>query len=45
MPERAVTTAELAAQMLGTWDATRIAARTGIAARHFVLAAEERVHA
>jgi 3-oxoacyl-[acyl-carrier-protein] synthase-3 len=31
-----VTTAELVAQVPGAWDATRVAARTGIAARHFV---------
>jgi len=36
MPERAVTTAELAAQVPETWGATRIAARTPIAARQFV---------
>jgi 3-oxoacyl-[acyl-carrier-protein] synthase-3 len=36
MPERPVTTAELVAQVPGTWDATRVAARTGIRARHFV---------
>ena len=36
MPERPVTTAELVARVPGTWDAARVAARTGIAARHFV---------
>jgi 3-oxoacyl-[acyl-carrier-protein] synthase-3 len=36
LPERPVTTAELVARVPGTWDAARIEARTGIAARHFV---------
>jgi 3-oxoacyl-[acyl-carrier-protein] synthase-3 len=36
VPERPVTTAELVAQVPGAWDAARIVARTGIAARHFV---------
>ena len=36
MPGPPVTTAEMVAQVPGTWDATRVAARTGIAARHFV---------
>ncbi len=36
MPERSVTTAELVAQVPGTWDAARIETRTGIAVRHFV---------
>ena len=36
VPELPVTTAELVARVPGTWDAARIVARTGIAARHFV---------
>src|SRR5262245_27686016 len=36
MPERAVSTAELVAQVPGAWDAARVVARTGIASRHFV---------
>jgi hypothetical protein len=36
VPERPVTTTELVAQVPGTWDAARVLARTGIAARHFV---------
>jgi hypothetical protein len=36
VPERPVTTTELVAQVPGTWDAARVVARTGIAARHFV---------
>jgi 3-oxoacyl-(acyl-carrier-protein) synthase III len=36
VPGRRVTTEELTAQVSGTWDAARIEARTGIAARHFV---------
>src|SRR5262249_57792990 len=36
LPERLVTTDALGAQVLGTWDATRMVARTGFAIRHFV---------
>jgi 3-oxoacyl-[acyl-carrier-protein] synthase III len=36
MPERPVTTTERVTRVPGTWDAARVAARTGIAARHFV---------
>src|SRR4029453_12541493 len=36
MPERPAPGAELVGRVPGMWDAARVAARTGIAARHFV---------